>query len=162
MRGLRPCLASARKKSSPPPRSFAKWLANASAVLNRPALCRERKRMPRSTKLLWASCLRMSNSARKSHWNVASTLTPPFGIVTVQLFPEKELQPDDQVTIPPPVGVAVSPTEAPTGNAAMHCPGQLMPPVKLVTVPAPMGETCTVNVASEPPPGQIELVGSST
>ena len=30
----------------------------------------------------------MSNSARKSHWNVASTLTPPFGIVTVQLFPE--------------------------------------------------------------------------
>lgn len=98
----------------------------------------------------------------RHHWNVASTLTPPFGIVTVQLFPEKELQPDDQVTVPPPVGLAVSPTEAPTGNAAMHCPGQLMPPVKLVTVPAPMGETCTVNVASEPPPGQIGLVGSST
>jgi hypothetical protein len=50
--------------------------------------------MPRSTKLLWASCLRMSNSARKSHWNVAAMLAPPTGIVTVHVFTEKDVQPD--------------------------------------------------------------------
>src|ERR1700729_2716989 len=89
-------------------------------------------------------------------------LTPPLGTVTVQSLPEKALQPV-QITVPPPVGIAVSPTDAPTGNSAMHGPdGQLMPPVRLVTVPSPTGETCTLNVASVPPPGQIGLVGSST
>jgi hypothetical protein len=59
--------------------------------------------------------------------------------------------------------VAMSPTEAPTGNTAMHGPGgQLIPPVRLVTVPNPTGETCTLNVACVPPPGQSGLVGSST
>ena len=36
--------------------------------------------------------------ARYSGWNVASTLAPPVGIVTEQLFPEEDVQADDQVT----------------------------------------------------------------
>ena len=96
------------------------------------------------------------------HWNVAETVAPPTGMVTLQVFPEEDVQPVQLTKLCMAAGVAVSPTDAPTGNAEIHCVGQLMPPVKLVTVPSPVGMTCTPNVASVPPPGQAGLVGSFT
>jgi hypothetical protein len=77
--------------------------------------------MPRSTKLLWASCLRMSNSARKSHWNVAATLAPPTGIVTVHVFTEKDVQPDQLKNVRFCAGVAVSPTICVECEGKMKC-----------------------------------------
>jgi hypothetical protein len=97
-----------------------------------------------------------------SYWKVAATLAPPTGMVTVQVFPEEDVQPVQLTKLCPVAGVAVSPTDAPTGNAEIHCVGQLMPPVRLVTVPSPTGVTMTLSVASLPPPGQMGLLGSST
>src|SRR5208282_2434497 len=89
MRPSRPCRASVRKKSSPPPRSFAKWPANASAVRNRHGLSRRRRPSRRDTSLRWVSCLRMSSRQRSSHshyWKVAITAIPPAGIVIAQVL----------------------------------------------------------------------------
>jgi len=35
----------------------------------------------------------MDNSVVKPYWNVAETLAPPTGMVTVQVFPEEDVQP---------------------------------------------------------------------
>ena len=73
------------------------------------------------------------------------------------------VQPDAQSTWVPEPGAAVSPTEAPTGNAAMHLlppVPQLMPPVVLVTFPFPV--TWTLKLTSVPPPGQSTSAGLFT
>src|ERR1700730_10643075 len=78
-------------------------------------------------------------------------------MVTEQLLPDWAVQPD-QITVPHD---AVSPKRAPTGNIAMQGPdGQLIPPVRLVTVPGP--ETCTLTEASVPPPGHNTSTGLFT
>jgi len=89
-------------------------------------------------------------------------LTPPLGIVTEQSFPDEDVQADDQVTLVPELGSAVSPTEAPTGKAEMHVVGQSIGglPVKLITVPSPA--TCTLKKVSVPPPGQVKMAGLLT
>jgi len=89
-------------------------------------------------------------------------LAPPLGIVTEQLFPDEDVQADDQVTVAPPIGSAVSPTVAPTGNAEMHAVGQSIGgvPVTLITVPGPV--TCTLKMVSVPPPGQVKTAGLFT
>jgi hypothetical protein len=102
----------------------------------------------------------MSNRMSAFHWKVAETPAPPTGIVTEQVFPEEDVQPVQLTKLWPDAGVAVRPTDAPTGNSEIHCVGQLIPPVKLVTVPGPT--TCTPNSPSVPPPGQVGSVGSLT
>src|SRR5579859_5461603 len=58
---LRPCLASARRKYSPPPRWSAKWPANAWGSPNPPAWFPRRRPNRRSTSPLWVDFLRMSS-----------------------------------------------------------------------------------------------------
>lgn len=59
--------------------------------------------------------------------------------------------------------MAVSAIEEPTGTTEMHVTdGQLIPYVRLVTIPVPFGVICTLNVAWVPPPGQLTTAGLST
>jgi hypothetical protein len=58
----------------------------------------------------------------------------------------------------------VSVTEVPTGTTTMHATdGQLIPKVRLVTVPSDAdGKIWTLNVPCVPPPGQVGTAGSFT
>jgi hypothetical protein len=82
------------------------------------------------------------------YWKFAITATPPATIVTAHsvlvAVPLGQL-----VQSIKPVPFAVSKTEEPTGNCALHVPGQLMPLGRLVTLPADP-TTPTFNVAIVP------------
>ena len=67
---------------------------------------------------------------------------PPVGMVTRQLglVPPPVVHPCQSRKLKPELGEAVSSTEAPMGTMAMHeTEGQLIPYVRLVTVPDPLG-----------------------
>src|ERR1700687_1131933 len=69
-------------------------------------------------------------------------------MVTVQVLPDAPGQ-FPHVGI----GLAVSKTELPTANVAMHVPGQLIPPGRLVTDPLP-----TTATLSGTPPRPIQIL----
>jgi hypothetical protein len=66
--------------------------------------------------------------------------------------------PDHTPKVEPPVGVAVSVTVVPTGNAEMQSGGQLMPLGLLATVPVPLPE----NVVAMLKTGEVVAGNSKT
>jgi len=76
---------------------------------------------------------------------------------TVHVFPETELQPEDQLpNVELPVGVAVSVTEVPLAKLALHADGQLMPAGELLTVPVPAPAKVTVSIGEPPGPEPVK------
>jgi hypothetical protein len=94
----------------------------------------------------------------------ATTPTPPTGTVTAHEDSVFGVQgPVQSKKDDPELAVAVSAIVDPTGTTAKHVTdGQLIPYVRLVTVPLPLGEISTLKVASVPPPGQVAMEGLST
>ena len=111
----------------------------------------------------WRTSERGLLGPRLRQSNVATTPAPPVGTVIVQTFVGAVVQPCQTRKVLGEIGVAVRAIEVPTGTTAMHVTdGQLIPYVRLVTVPVPLGVICTLNVASVPPPGQVGSAGLFT
>jgi len=69
---------------------------------------------------------------------------------TVHVLPEVESQPLQFAKVEPLAAFAVSVTEAPLLKEAEQVPGQLMPPLELVTVPLPLPASATDRVKLGP------------
>jgi hypothetical protein len=75
--------------------------------------------------------------------NVAVTEAPAFRVKLQVAVPLQA--PDHPANVEPELGVAISVTEAPLVNLALHVWGQLIPEGMLVTVPAPVPALLTVS-----------------